>query len=129
MNGVSTSLDTGTNGLEFIIAMTSAIMAANTSCVRFPCLVSVSIAPRMRRAMPIILSQLPDNALFLQKRLHSAVFNIHYVHVAAPTKFVPLSDLNSETTPRIATNRLMALTNEEEVIYSMTALLYNSPAF
>lgn len=91
--------------------------------------------------MPIILSQLPPKCdaggglNFQTMRLSSrnAFILLSFTMFkcsseAAPTKFVPLSDLNSETAPRIATNRLMALTNEEEVISSMTsmwtALLY-----
>lgn len=136
MNSASTSLDTGTHCLEFIIAMTSVIKVVNTSFVSFPCFVFVSIASRIRRAMPIILFQplkfdacggLNFQIMRLSSRnafilLSSTFALLMFNSEAAPTKFVPLSDLNSEAAPHIATNRLIELTNEEEVILSMTTM-------
>ncbi|KAG8566207.1 hypothetical protein GDO81_013136 [Engystomops pustulosus] len=59
MAGVSGSIDTGTRGLELMMAETSARRVIRVSCVSLEEFTSISIEFKILREIPIILSQAP----------------------------------------------------------------------
>ena len=133
----SSGKETGTNGLLLNISVTSAINVTRTSWVSWRLGCFNSMASRMRRARPITLSHTPPmwdewgalkiqlqpflfrNLLKVGSSMFTALIPNASVH---PTKFVPLSDLNSTTLPRMEMKRRRALMKAEEDISSTTSI-------
>ena len=112
------SSESGVSGLELTIAQTSAMNVDKVSCVKLFIPVRRSMPSKILQVIPITCSQTPpkwEAGGGLKARCfyhHAGTFSTNWWPICksftAPTKLVPLSDLNWRTGPLIEMNRRSA---------------------
>lgn len=122
------SVDTGMRGRELTMAVTSAKKVVNASWVSCRGATAISIESSIRLARPIIRSQLPPmceawggsnthvHSLLLKNCIAWLSQRLELIpsSLQVPKKFVPQSDLNCFTGPRMDRNRRSALMKLED---------------